>query len=49
MSDELYLIDDDDIKQIDAHIKRVKGVLKSSADVVATARQDLEEHRQPAL
>lgn len=45
MSDELYLIDDDDIKQIDAHIKRVKGVLKSSADVVATARQDLEEHR----
>jgi hypothetical protein len=39
------LIDDDDIKQIDAHIKRIKGVLKSSADVVATARQDLEEHR----
>jgi hypothetical protein len=45
MSDELSLIDDDDIKQIDAHIKRIKGLVKSSADVVATARQELEEHR----
>jgi hypothetical protein len=45
VSDKFSYIDDDDIKQIDAHIKRIKGVLKSSADVVATARQDLEEHR----
>ena len=45
MSDKLSYIDDDDIKQIDAHINRIKRVLKSSADVVATARQDLEEHR----
>jgi hypothetical protein len=43
MSDSLTWIDDADINKIDAHIKRIKGLLQSSADVVATARDELQE------
>lgn len=39
----------DGLSQInDADIERINGILTCSVDVVATARQDLEEHRVPA-